>query len=82
MVRADRKPLSGDVEVDEAFVGGVEHGAKRGRGVYKCIVVMVVTTSYQLMGTYELNGLLFHRLIEQVVSTDQVTETDLTSGDA
>jgi len=29
MVRADRKPLSGDVEVDETFVGGVEHGAKR-----------------------------------------------------
>lgn len=42
MVRADRKPLSGDVEVDETFVGGVEHGAKRGRGAYKCIVVIAV----------------------------------------
>ncbi len=102
MVRADRKPLSGDVEVDETFVGGVEHGAKRGRGAHKCyrahccrnhkqskgfcrirmratslmllpiawcrscekllsldqllsLMVGVVTTSYQLMGTYELN---------------------------
>ena len=101
MVRADRKPLSGDVEVDETFVGGVEHGAKWGRGAQKCIVVIaveikqpkrdsvgygcvtslmllpiawchlsekllslgqllslmvgLVTTSCQLMGTYELN---------------------------
>ena len=42
MVRVDRKPLSGNVEVDETFVGGVEHGAKRGRGAHKCIVVIAV----------------------------------------
>jgi transposase-like protein len=42
MVRTDRKPLSGKVEVDETFVGGVEHGAKRGRGAHKCIVVVAV----------------------------------------
>lgn len=42
MVRAERERLSGDVEVDESFVGGVEHGAKRGRGTRKCIVVIAV----------------------------------------
>jgi hypothetical protein len=42
MVRTDRKPLSGNVEADETFVDGVEHGAKRGRGAHKCIVVVAV----------------------------------------
>jgi hypothetical protein len=39
MVRTDRKPLSGDVEVD---VGRVERDAKRGRGTNKCVVVIAV----------------------------------------
>ena len=42
MVRAERERLSGDVEVDEALVGGVEKGGKRGRGTSKCIVVIAV----------------------------------------
>ena len=42
MVRSERKQLSGIVEIDEAFVGGVEHGNKRGRGTSKAIVVIAV----------------------------------------
>ena len=42
MVRAERKQLSGDVEVDETLVGGIEKGGKRGRGTSKCIVVIAV----------------------------------------
>lgn len=42
MVRAEREQLSGNVEVDETFVGGVEKGGKRGRGANKCIVVIAV----------------------------------------
>jgi len=42
MVRADRKRLSGTVEVDETLVGGVDHGGKRGRGTSKSIVVIAV----------------------------------------
>ncbi len=43
MVRPDRDRLSGDVEVDETFVGGEEHGGKRGRGAgRKSIVVIAV----------------------------------------
>jgi hypothetical protein len=32
MVRAERARLSGEVEVDETFVGGVRRGQGRGRG--------------------------------------------------
>ena len=32
MVRSDREPLSGLVEVDEEYIGGIEEGGKRGRG--------------------------------------------------
>ena len=42
MYRAKRERLSGRVEVDEAYVGGVEHGGRRGRGTCKCIVVIAV----------------------------------------
>ena len=42
MVNTERKQLSGNVEVDETFVGGEEHGGKRGRGTTKSIVVIAV----------------------------------------
>jgi hypothetical protein len=31
MVRAERQQLTGNVGIDETFVGGIEHGGKRGR---------------------------------------------------
>ena len=46
MVRTDRKPLSGDVEVDETLVGGIERDAKRGRGTNKCVVVIAVEITH------------------------------------
>lgn len=42
MVRSERERLSGNVEVDETLVGGVEHGGKRGRGTTKSVVVIAV----------------------------------------
>lgn len=42
MVNTERKQLSGNIEVDETFVGGEEHGGKRGRGTTKSIVVIAV----------------------------------------
>jgi transposase-like protein len=42
MVRPSREPLSGEVEVDESLVGGVEEGGKRGRGTDKAIVAIAV----------------------------------------
>jgi len=44
MVRAERKRLSDEVEVDETLVGGVDTGGKRGRGATKSIVVIAVET--------------------------------------
>ena len=43
MVRADRTKLSGTVEVDEAYIGGEEHGGSTGRGTgNKVLVVLAV----------------------------------------
>jgi transposase-like protein len=42
MVRAAREQLSGEVEVDETMIGGVETGGKRGRGANKAIVAIAV----------------------------------------
>lgn len=42
MVRSEREPLQGDVEVDETLVGGVDHGGKPGRGARRCVVVIAV----------------------------------------
>jgi transposase-like protein len=42
MVRASREPLSGEVEVDETLIGGVDEGGKRGRGAKKEIVVIAL----------------------------------------
>jgi len=42
MVRSEREPLSGLIEVDESFVGGVERGRKRGRGTRRSIVVIAI----------------------------------------
>lgn len=43
MVRPGRDRLTGEVEVDETYVGGVGHGGKRGRGAErKSIVVIAV----------------------------------------
>lgn len=43
LVAPDRERLHGEVEVDEAYVGGEEHGTgKRGRGTSKALVVVGV----------------------------------------
>ncbi len=42
MVRAEREPLSGTVEVDESLVGGIDRGGKPGRGARKSVVVIAV----------------------------------------
>lgn len=41
MVRPDRDKLQGLVEVDEAYIGGVSHDGKRGRGADKKVLVAV-----------------------------------------
>jgi len=42
MVDAERKQLSGNIEIDETFIGGVKQGGKRGRGAVKSIVPIAI----------------------------------------
>jgi len=42
MVRSEREPLAGAVEVDESLIGGVVPGGKPGRGSSKAVVVIAV----------------------------------------
>jgi transposase-like protein len=42
MVRTERDRLSGEVEIDETLIGGVERGGKRGRGTTKSIILIAV----------------------------------------
>ncbi len=41
MVNPNRTKLSGTVEVDECYIGGEEHGGKRGRGTGNKSIVAV-----------------------------------------
>ena len=41
MVRPQREPLCGNVEVDETFIGGKDKGGKRGRGAGKKSIVVI-----------------------------------------
>ena len=41
MVRSERAPLTGDVEVDETYVGGVAHDGSVGRGAARKSIVVI-----------------------------------------
>ena len=42
MADAERKQLSGNVEVGGKLIGGVKQGGKRGRGAVKSIVTIAI----------------------------------------
>lgn len=46
MVRRNRSPLAGNIEVAETLVGGAKKKGKRGRGVDKCIVAIAVEVKF------------------------------------
>lgn len=50
MVRPGREKLSGNVEVDETFVGGEERGGKRGRGAGRKSVVVIAIEVHEPKG--------------------------------
>lgn len=56
MVNPNRAKLSGNVEIDEAYVGGVNTGGKSGRGSEnKTLVVAAVEVKDKCMGRIRLN---------------------------
>jgi transposase-like protein len=58
MVFSDRAKLSGEVEVDEAYVGGTAEGGKTGRGSEHKVIVAAAT---------EIKGKKLGRIILQVI---------------
>lgn len=87
MVNTDRKQLSGDVEVDETFVGGEEHGGKRGRGTTKSIVVIAVEIKQpkgfgrvRMRHIPDASGESLLSFVREVVTPGSVVRTDGWSG--
>jgi len=83
MVNAERKPLSGDVEVDETLVGGVQKGGKRGRGVGKSVVVIAVEIKQpkgfgrvRMRHVPDASSASLLPFVRDVVAPDAVVHTD------
>lgn len=83
MVRSEREPLTGDVEIDETLVGGVQHGGKRGRGAKKCIVVIAVEVTHpkgfgraRMRHVPDASGTNLVPFVRDVVATGSVVLTD------
>lgn len=83
MVRAEREPLRGDVEVDEIFTGGIDHGGKPGRGTGKSLVVIAVEIKHprgfgrvRMRHVPDASGTSLVPFIRDVVAPDSVVLTD------
>ena len=87
MVNAERKQLSGCVEVDETLVGGVKRGGKRGRGAVKSIVVIAVELKepkgfgrVRLRHVPDASGASLIPFVNDVVAPGSTIQTDGWSG--
>ena len=87
MVRAEREQLTGNVEIDETFVGGIEHGGKRGRGTSKNIVVIAVEIiqpkgfgRVRMRHIPDTSGSSLLPFVCDVVASDTLVSTDAWGG--
>lgn len=87
MVDAERKPLTGCVEVDETFVGGVKRGGKRGRGAVKSIVAIAVELKepkgfgrVRLRHIPDASGASLIPFVNDVIASGSIVQTDGWSG--
>jgi transposase-like protein len=87
MVNSERSKLTGTVEVDETFIGGEEHGGKRGRGTDKDIVVIAVEVKEgkgfgrtRMRHIPDASGTSLIPFIQDSISTDATLVTDGWSG--
>jgi len=87
MVNAERTKLTGTVEVDETFIGGEEHGGKRGRGTDKEIVVIDVEIKEgkgfgrtRMRHIPDASGDSLIPFIQDTISSDATIVTDGWSG--
>lgn len=83
MVGKERKQLSGDVEIDETLVGGVQQGGKRGRGAIKSVVVIAVEIKQprgfgrvRMRHIPDASGDSLLPFVRDVIASDSVIRTD------
>lgn len=72
MASAERPPLTGKVEMDETYVGGVKRGGKRGRGAQKEIVVGIRQRNGELRFFHaeDVKSGTLSRYVKDHISTD------------
>lgn len=79
MREVNPEPLTGIVEIDETYVGGVQHGSKRGRGTPKEIVIGIKQRggSLRFFKAEDVKSGTLARYIKDNVSADvEVVMTD------
>jgi len=83
MVDSERRQLSGNVEVDETLIGGVQQGGKRGRGSTKSIVVIAVEIKHpkgfgrvRMRYIPDASGDSLLPFVREVVAPGSVVHTD------
>ena len=64
MIRSEREPLSGIVEIDEGYIGGLGEGGKRGRGSEKKQMVAVAIQLEKIVTDKPHDSLRNYRLVK------------------
>ena len=62
MVRSDREKLSGEIEIDEAYIGGELAGGKRGRGSENKQLIIIAVQLEKIKSDKPSDALHAHRL--------------------
>ncbi len=83
MIRPGRDKIGGIVEVDEAYIGGVKQGSKRGRGAEnKVLVVLAVEINDKKIGRIRMaviddaSSESLHKFVEQTIEKGSTIVTD------
>jgi transposase-like protein len=82
MVRPGREPLSGEVEVDETYVGGVRNGGGRRHLGHKALIVIAVEVRGPASGRIRLrsipnaSGPILQSFVRDTVAAGSVLRTD------
>src|SRR6516165_7367570 len=82
MIRPGREQLSGQVEVDETYVGGLEEGVRGRRTETKALVVIACEENGKGIGRIRLrqidnaSGVCLHAFIKEAIQTGSLIHTD------
>lgn len=82
MVRPGREPLSGRVEVDETYVGGIEEGSRGRKRTKKALIAVAAEEDGNGIGRIRLRRIQdaskdsLHAFVEQSIERSSVVHTD------